>query len=104
MRRNRGAFDRLRRVASSGPAIASEQAGSLRSRRTSVPSLSGGRLQTGGIHTRFLTPVSFDPTEFAVRRPDPAAAGHHDPKITLPTAGVARIHEPEGLRARRPVA
>ena len=104
MRPNREAIDRLRRVASSGPAIASLRAGSLRSRRWRAPGLSGGRLQTGGINTRFLTPVSFDPTEFSVRRPDPGTTGPDEPKITLPTAGVARIHEPEGLRARRPVA
>ena len=96
--------DRLHRLALAGSVSQVRKARGLRAFRRTAPTLSGGRLRTGGIHTRFLSPVSFDPAEFEIRRTVDDSSADDRPKITLPTAGVARIHEPLGLRARRPVA
>ncbi len=96
--------DRLQRLTLACSVDHVGKARGLRAFRRTAPSLSGGRLRTGGIHTRFLSPVRFDPTEFEVRRSLPDLSGPGQPKVTLPTAGVARIREPQGLLARRPVA
>lgn len=104
MIRRQATADRMHRLALAGSVNEVRKARGLRAFRRTAPTLSGGRLRTGGIHTRFLSPVSFDPTEFEIRRTVPEPSEEDRPKITLPTAGVARIHEPLGLRARRPVA
>ena len=104
MSRGQATADRLQRLTSACAVDDVRKARGLRAFRRTAPRLSGGRLRTGGIHTRFLSPVAFDPTDFEVRRPVADLTDHGEPKITLPTAGVARIREPQGLRTRRPVA
>lgn len=104
MIRRQATEDRLHRLVLAGSVSGVRKARGLRAFRRTAPTLSGGRLRTGGIHTRFLSPVTFDPTEFEIRRTMDDPSADDTPKITLPTAGVARIHEPLGLRARRPVA
>lgn len=104
MIRRQATADRLHRLVLAGSVSEVRKARGLRAFRRTAPTLSGGRLRTGGIHTRFLSPVSFDPTEFEIRRTVDGPSVDDTPKVTLPTAGVARIHEPLGLRARRPVA
>lgn len=104
MNRGRETADRLQRLRLAGAVEHVRKARGLRAFRRTAPRLSGGRLRTGGIHTRFLSPVTFDPTEFEIRRPVVDLTDPGEPRLTLPTAGVARIREPQGLRARRPVA
>lgn len=93
--------DRLLRLQTSPAVSGVRQARGLRSRRRRAPGLTGGRLRTGGINTHFLSPVSFDASDFTIRRGLPEPASDSSPRITYPTAGVARIHEPDGLRLRR---
>lgn len=96
--------DRLLRLQSRPAVSGVRQARGLRVFRRRAPGLTGGRLRTGGVNTRFLSPVSFDSSDFSIRRGLAESESEGVPKITFPTAGVARIHEPEGLRLRRPVA
>jgi hypothetical protein len=80
--------DRLLRL-QTGVAVSNVRAArGLRVHRRSTPTLTGGRLRTGGINTRFVSPVSFDSTDFSVRRGVADAASNVLPRITYPTAGV----------------
>lgn len=88
MSSNQISRDRLLRL-QSGVAVSNVRgARGLRVHRRSTPTLSGGRLRTGGINTRFVTPVTFDSTEFSIRRSVADASSDALPRITYPTAGV----------------
>lgn len=80
--------DRLIRL-QSGVAVSNVRgARGLRVRRRSTPTLTGGRLRTGGINTRFVSPVTFDSSDFSIRRGVADASSNGLPRITYPTAGV----------------
>lgn len=103
MRRQELVRDRLLRLQLGATLTNVRGARGLRTRRRSTPTLTGGRLRTGGINTRFLSPVDFDTTEFSIRR-GVADAGPAGPlRITYPTAGVEWSGGSPDLRPRRPV-
>jgi hypothetical protein len=88
MSRHEISRDRLLRL-QTGVAVSNvRRARGLRARRRPTPTLSGGRLRTGGINTRFVSPVTFDSTEFSIRRGVADAPSDGLPRITYPTAGV----------------
>lgn len=92
MTRHETSRDRLLRL-QVGVAVSNARAArGLRSRRRPVPSLTGGRLRTGGINTRFVSPVAFDSNDFSIRRSVADAASDTPHRVTYPTAGV----EPSG--------
>jgi hypothetical protein len=103
MMRHEISRDRLLRLQSSATVSNIRGARGLRSRRRPTPSLSGGRLRTGGINTRFISPVTFDCSEFSIRRGVADAGLDTSVKITYPTAGVEPSSGSPDLRPRRPV-
>lgn len=84
--------DRLQRLQSGVMVSNVRGARRLRALRRSAPSLTGGRFRTGGINTRFISPVAFDSNDFSIRRGVADAGSDVLPRITYPTAGV----EPSG--------
>ena len=103
MRRHELVRDRLLRLQFQAAPSNARRARGLRSRRRMTPTLTGGRLRTGGFNTRFLSPVAFDTNDFSIRR-GMADAGPDGPsRITYPTAGVEWSGGSPDLRPRRPV-
>lgn len=93
--------DRLLRL-QAGVAVSNVRgARGLRAHRRSTPTLSGGRLRTGGINTRFVSPVTFDSTDFSIRRGVADAGSDALPRITYPTAGVESSSGAPHPRPRR---
>lgn len=88
MTRHEISRDRLLRLQGTAAVSNIRGARGLATRRRPTGNLSGGRLRTGGINTRFLSPVAFDCSEFSIRRGVADAGSDLPPKITYPTAGV----------------
>ena len=88
MTRHEASRDRLLRLQAAVSVSNVRGARGLRVHRRSSPTLTGGRLRTGGINTRFVSPVTFDTTEFSIRRGVADASSDGIPRITYPTAGV----------------
>lgn len=88
MPRHEVSRDRLLRLQGSVAVSNVRGARGLRARRRSTPRLTGGRLRTGGINTRFVSPVMFDSSDFSIRRGVADASSNGLPRITYPTAGV----------------
>lgn len=101
MSRHEISRDRLLRL-QTGVAVSNVRgARGLRVHRRSTPTLTGGRLRTGGINTRFVSPVSFDTNDFSIRRGVADAGSDSLPRVTYPTAGVASSSGPQRPRPRR---
>ncbi len=88
MTRHEASRDRLLRLQSAVTVSNVRGARGLRAHRRSTPALSGGRLRTGGINTRYVSPVTFESTDFSIRRGVADASSDGLPRITYPTAGV----------------
>jgi hypothetical protein len=88
MTRSEVSRDRLLRLQAAVTVSNVRGARGLRAHRRSTPTLSGGRLRTGGINTRFVSPVTFDSSDFSIRRGVADASSDGLPRITYPTAGV----------------
>lgn len=101
MSRHEISHDRLLRLQSGVTVSNVRGARGLRAHRRSTPTLSGGRLRTGGINTRFVSPVTFDSTDFSIRRGVADASPDGFPRITYPTAGVESGSGSQHPRPRR---
>lgn len=88
MTRNETSRDRLLRLQATVTVSNVRGARGLRAHRRSTPTLTGGRLRTGGINTRFVSPVTFDSADFSIRRGVADDPSDGLPRITYPTAGV----------------
>jgi hypothetical protein len=101
MTRDEISRDRLLRL-QAGVAVSNVRgARGLRSHRRLTPTLTGGRLRTGGINTRFVSPVAFDSNDFSIRRGVADAGTDVPPRITYPTAGVETSSGSQYPRPRR---
>ena len=88
MTRHEVSRDRLLRLQAAVAVSNVRGARGLHAHRRSAPGLSGGRLRTGGINTRFVSPVTFDSADFSIRRGVADASSDVLTRNTYPTAGV----------------
>lgn len=101
MNRYEASRDRLLRLQAGVTVSNVRRARGLRVHRRATPTLSGGRLRTGGINTRFVSPVTFDSADFSIRRGVADASSAGLPRITYPTAGVESGSGSQHPRPRR---